>query len=127
MRSPSEVAAPERPPAGRVELPGRVRQLPAPHRRRLGLVVRTGHRVTGIDELRERYEKVVVTAKPAQIIVERPVYPSAEAVRNGWFDEVNALQGRDGAHFAGEVLSGPTAECITAYVRDVIPAWFGRA
>ncbi|MEV6238532.1 hypothetical protein [Lentzea sp. NPDC051838] len=39
---------------------------------------------------------------------------------------MSALQGRNGVYFVGEILSGPTAECITTYVRDVIPAWFGR-
>ncbi|MEU7143674.1 FAD-dependent oxidoreductase [Nocardia sp. NPDC046473] len=61
----------------------------------------------------------------AETIAEWPAYPSAAAVRDGWFDRVADIQGRDGVYFVGEILSGPTAECISSFVRDVIPAWFG--
>ncbi|MFI7004486.1 FAD-dependent oxidoreductase [Nocardia sp. NPDC050175] len=60
----------------------------------------------------------------AETIAEWPAYPSAAAVRDGWFDHVTDIQGRDGVYFVGEILSGPTAECISSFVRDVIPAWF---
>ncbi|MFB8275414.1 NAD(P)/FAD-dependent oxidoreductase [Nocardia colli] len=60
----------------------------------------------------------------AETIAEWPAYPSAAAVRAGWFDRVAGIQGRDGIYFVGEILSGPTAECISSFVRDVIPQWF---
>ncbi|MEV6559542.1 FAD-dependent oxidoreductase [Nocardia sp. NPDC051756] len=60
----------------------------------------------------------------AETIAEWPAYPSAAAVRDGWFDRVADLQGRHGIYFVGEILSGPTAECISSFVRDVIPHWF---
>lgn len=60
-----------------------------------------------------------------ETIAEWPVHPSAPAVRAGWFDRVARVQGRDSIYFTGEVLSGPTAECISAYAREVIPTWFG--
>ncbi|WP_433654291.1 FAD-dependent oxidoreductase [Nocardia sp. CA-128927] len=61
----------------------------------------------------------------AETIAEWPAYPSAAAVRDGWFDRVTDIQGRHGIYFVGEILSGPTAECISSFVRDVIPLWFG--
>lgn len=61
----------------------------------------------------------------AQSIAEWPAYPSAAALRAGWCGRLDAIQGRGGIYFLGEVLSGPTAECISAYVRDVMPVWFG--
>ncbi len=60
----------------------------------------------------------------AETIAEWPAYPSAAALRDGWFDKVEAIQGRDGLYFVGEILSGPTAECISSFVRDTIPRWF---
>ncbi|WP_405164145.1 NAD(P)-binding protein [Nocardia sp. NBC_01499] len=63
----------------------------------------------------------------AETIAEWPAYPSAAAVRDGWFDRVADIQGRHGIYFVGEILSGPTAECISSFVRDVIPQWFGPA
>ncbi|WP_019926848.1 NAD(P)/FAD-dependent oxidoreductase [Nocardia sp. BMG111209] len=60
----------------------------------------------------------------AETIAEWPAYPSAEALRDGWFDRVEAVQGRDGIYFVGEILSGPTIECISSFVRDTIPTWF---
>lgn len=60
-----------------------------------------------------------------ETIAEWPAYPSAAAVREHWFDRVTDIQGRQGIYFLGEILSGPTAECISSYVRDVIPDWFG--
>jgi hypothetical protein len=62
----------------------------------------------------------------SQTIAEWPAYPSAAALRAGWCEQVDTVQGRDGVYFLGEVLSGPTAECISAYVRDVVPLWFGQ-
>ncbi|WP_370947990.1 NAD(P)-binding protein [Amycolatopsis sp. cg5] len=62
----------------------------------------------------------------AETIAEWPAYPSAAALRDGWFDEVTAAQGRDGVYFVGEILSGPTLECISEFVRTVIPEWFAR-
>jgi NAD(P)-binding Rossmann-like domain len=63
-----------------------------------------------------------------ELITERianwPVYPSAAALRNGWFERLEAIQGRGGVHFIGELLSGPTIEAISTYLRDVIPRWF---
>ncbi|WP_327140492.1 FAD-dependent oxidoreductase [Nocardia sp. NBC_01327] len=61
----------------------------------------------------------------AETIAEWPAYPSATAVREGWFERVSDIQGRDGIYFVGEILSGPTAECISSFVREVIPSWFG--
>lgn len=67
--------------------------------------------------------------KDPELVAERisnwPVYPSAAALRSGWYDKVEAVQGRDGIHVIGEVLSGPTIEAISTHVRDVIPRWFG--
>lgn len=63
----------------------------------------------------------------AETIAEWPAYPSAAAVRDGWFDRVADVQGRHGIYFVGEILSGPTAECISSFVRDVIPRWFETA
>ncbi len=60
----------------------------------------------------------------AETIAEWPAYPSAAALRDGWFDRVEAIQGRDGIYFVGEILSGPTIECISSFVRDTIPTWF---
>ncbi|MFC9439854.1 FAD-dependent oxidoreductase [Nocardia sp. NPDC057030] len=60
----------------------------------------------------------------AETIAEWPAYPSAAAVRDGWFERVAEIQGRHGIHFVGEILSGPTAECISSFVRDAIPQWF---
>lgn len=60
----------------------------------------------------------------AETIAEWPAYPSAPAVRDGWFDQVADIQGRNGIYFVGEILSGPTAECISSFVRDAIPQWF---
>ncbi|WP_330181671.1 FAD-dependent oxidoreductase [Nocardia sp. NBC_01503] len=60
-----------------------------------------------------------------ETIAEWPAYPSAAAIRDGWFDRIATIQGRDGIWFTGEILSGPTAECISAFARAVIPAWFG--
>ncbi len=60
----------------------------------------------------------------AETIAQWPAYPSAAAIRDGWFDRVEAIQGRHGIYFAGEILSGPTAECISAYIGEVIPRWF---
>ncbi|PXX71149.1 flavin-dependent amine oxidoreductase [Nocardia tenerifensis] len=60
----------------------------------------------------------------AETIAEWPAYPSAEAVREGWFDRVAARQGRHGIYFVGEILSGPTAECISSFVDTAIPQWF---
>lgn len=57
-------------------------------------------------------------------IAEWPAYPSAQAIRDGWLENVDALQGRDGIYFVGEILSGPTLECISDYVRTVITQWF---
>lgn len=62
-----------------------------------------------------------------ETIAEWPAYPSAAAIRDGWFDRIANLQGREGIYFTGEILSGPTAECISAFARDVIPAWFAPA
>ncbi|WP_067701928.1 NAD(P)/FAD-dependent oxidoreductase [Nocardia jejuensis] len=61
----------------------------------------------------------------AETVAEWPVYPSAAAMRDGWFGRVEGVQGRGGIYFVGEVLSGPTAECISSFVRDVVPGWFG--
>ncbi|MFF2549427.1 FAD-dependent oxidoreductase [Nocardia sp. NPDC058058] len=61
-----------------------------------------------------------------ETIAEWPAYPSAAAIRDGWFDRVANLQGRHGIYFTGEILSGPTAECISAFAHDVIPDWFAR-
>ncbi|WP_194853085.1 FAD-dependent oxidoreductase [Nocardia sp. SYP-A9097] len=63
----------------------------------------------------------------SETIAEWPAYPSAAAIRAGWFDRIANLQGRNGIYFTGEILSGPTAECISAFARAVIPAWFGPA
>ncbi|MCX4091970.1 FAD-dependent oxidoreductase [Nocardia sp. alder85J] len=60
----------------------------------------------------------------AETIAEWPAYPSAAAVRDGWFDRVEAVQGRDGIYFVGEILSGPTIECISSFVRDTVAVWF---
>ncbi|MFD6157107.1 FAD-dependent oxidoreductase [Nocardia sp. NPDC060256] len=60
----------------------------------------------------------------AETIAEWPAYPSAAAVGDGWFERVADIQGRHGIYFVGEILSGPTAECISSFVRDVIPLWF---
>ncbi|MFI5783117.1 FAD-dependent oxidoreductase [Nocardia sp. NPDC051570] len=60
----------------------------------------------------------------AETIAEWPAYPSAAALRDGWFDRIEAIQGRDGIYFVGEILSGPTIECISSFVRDSIPTWF---
>jgi hypothetical protein len=60
----------------------------------------------------------------AETIAEWPAYPSAAALREGWFDRVEALQGRDGLYFVGEILSGPTIECISSFIRDTLPTWF---
>lgn len=64
-----------------------------------------------------------------QLIAERlsnwPVYPGARALREGWADKLAALQGRDGVHFVGEVISGPTIEAISTHIQEVIPRWFG--
>ncbi|MFI6169927.1 FAD-dependent oxidoreductase [Nocardia sp. NPDC051052] len=60
----------------------------------------------------------------AETIAEWPAYPSAAAVRDGWFDRVAGIQGQHGIYFVGEILSGPTAECISSFVRAVIPQWF---
>jgi protoporphyrinogen oxidase len=60
----------------------------------------------------------------AETIAEWPAYPSSAALRDGWFDRVEAIQGRDGIYFVGEILSGPTIECISSFVRDTIPTWF---
>ncbi|MEU1208776.1 FAD-dependent oxidoreductase [Nocardia sp. NPDC005825] len=59
-----------------------------------------------------------------ETIAEWPAYPSAEAIREGWLDRVGAIQGRDGIYVLGEILSGPTLECISDHVRTMIPAWF---
>jgi len=65
-----------------------------------------------------------------ELIAERlanwPVYPSAAALRNGWFDRLDAVQGRNGIFVIGELISGPTIESISTYIRDVIPQWFGN-
>ncbi|QBS39102.1 NAD(P)/FAD-dependent oxidoreductase [Nocardia sp. CS682] len=60
----------------------------------------------------------------AETIAEWPAYPSAAAVRAGWFDRIADIQGRHGIYFVGEILSGPTAECISSFIWDVIPRWF---
>ncbi|MFE6861547.1 NAD(P)-binding protein [Nocardia sp. NPDC057668] len=60
-----------------------------------------------------------------EAIAEWPVYPSASAIRSGWFDRVAKVQGSHDIYFTGEVLSGPTAECISTFAREVIPGWFG--
>lgn len=59
-----------------------------------------------------------------ETIAEWPAYPSAAAVRDGWFDKVESIQGRHGIYFVGEILSGPTVECISTFVRDTVPIWF---
>lgn len=61
----------------------------------------------------------------AERIANWPVYPSAAALRSDWFRRLSAVQGRGGIFVLGEVVSGPTIECISTYVRDVIPRWFG--
>jgi hypothetical protein len=67
--------------------------------------------------------------KDPELIAERisnwPVYPSAAALRHGWFDKLDAVQGRNGIFVIGEVICGPTIEAISTYIRDVIPRWFG--
>ncbi|GAB2550963.1 NAD(P)/FAD-dependent oxidoreductase [Nocardia heshunensis] len=60
-----------------------------------------------------------------ETIAEWPAYPSAAAIREGWLDRVEAIQGRDGIYFAGEILSGPTIECISSFVQEAIPQWCG--
>lgn len=66
--------------------------------------------------------------KTPELVTERianwPVYPSAAAVREGWYEKIAAVQGRHGIYFLGEVLSGPTIEAISSHLRDTIPRWF---
>ncbi|WP_433593883.1 hypothetical protein [Nocardia sp. CA-145437] len=59
----------------------------------------------------------------AERIAEWPAYPSSRAIRDGWLEDVDAIQGRDSIYFLGEILSSPTLECISDYVRTVIPNW----
>lgn len=60
----------------------------------------------------------------AEAIAEWPAYPSTTALREDWPSRVAAAQGRDGLYFVGEILSGPTLECISSYVHTVVPLWF---
>ncbi|MFI5779399.1 hypothetical protein [Nocardia sp. NPDC051570] len=61
----------------------------------------------------------------AEALAEWPAYPSAAALRDGWFERVHWIQGRDGIFFLGEILSDPTAEWVSASVREAISRWFG--
>ncbi|MCU1641262.1 MAG: hypothetical protein JWN03_1537 [Nocardia sp.] len=61
----------------------------------------------------------------SETIADWPAYPSVAAIREGWFERISEIQGRGGIYFVGEILSGPTVECISSFVREVIPCWFG--